>query len=271
MNTVPQHSPDSVVYRDQDHTYWGPEGRRYLSASQIVDKFKPAFDREGISESYALRAGHDATYWQEQWNEKRDKSLSRGNHIHDLREQIILSRGMDMHNGRPLPVPNPDLYPVHTPWKQMPDGIYPEAKLWNHTWQIAGRTDKLVIRTESDGRYADIDDYKTGELIRFQSYCNKQGEYNMLLPPVSHLMNCEAMIYRLQTSLYMFMAECQGFKPGRITLIHFPHIPMMAPPGAKEPPPVSYSLPYDKRSVLLMLNHLKTHGKKEDLQRSAQG
>lgn len=248
-----------VTYRDQDHTYWCQE-ERYLSATQVLDLFKNKFDANGAAIAFAEKHGASAETWKQRWDIIRSRSLVRGNGIHDAREQMTLSRGMERYREWVLPVPNPALYRQDTPLIQMPDGVYTEQLLYHHGFKIAGRCDKVILVTKGGKRYAYVVDYKTNRIIRMRGYRYKDGTRQMMLAPLDHLEDCHIIHYTLQISEYLLMLESMGFIAGGGEIVHFPHIPEMAPPGAKPPTPVTYAVEYRKNDVTSMLQQL-TNGK----------
>lgn len=204
------------------------------------------------------RYSTEAKVWQERWDDTRKTSLVRGNRIHQQREELTLSRGMEVHQGKALPVLNPALYDERTPLIQMPDGIYTEQLLFDHRYRVAGRCDKLIITSCAGYRTADVDDYKSNRIIRTRSFW-KDGKPLMMLPPLQHLEDCAIVHMTLQVSLYLHMAEALGFRAGTGRIIHYPHISAMAPPGTLPPPPKPYLLEYRKNDVISMLQQL-LHG-----------
>lgn len=249
-----------IQYDDASHTY-SCNGLRYTSATQLLDSVKYPFDTKRQAELYAQKAGRDAAYWEKDWEQIKLRSLDRGNSIHNLREEITNNRAFDTLHGRLWRVQNADLFDVRTPYSRYPDGLYTERIVWNHKYRIAGRADRFAIETVKGKRYVHIDDYKTNKFIRKVSFFDyNTGKHQMLKPPLDHLMQCEFIVYSLQLSLYMYMFESMGLKPGKIQLIHFPHIPEMAPPGAEPPAPVYHRCKYMKSDVTRLLNHHKrTH------------
>jgi hypothetical protein len=252
-----------IDYDDSTHTY-SYRGRRYLSATQLIEHFSHEFKTKEQAEAYAYKHGQTAEYWMEQWNMIRDRSLRRGNRIHNQREDLIFNRSMDVAFGKPRRVQNIALYP-DTPLSELPDGIYPELMVWDHRYGIAGRSDKIILESEPTThlhmamplRRAHIEDYKTNRFIKMKSWMEKDGSFKMMKVPLTDVMDCDWWHYQLQLSLYMFMLEYHGFRPGRMQIIHFPHIPAEAPPGATDPPTVTYPCLYLRDHVTSMLDHLK--------------
>lgn len=258
-----------IDYDDSTHTYsW--RGRRYLSATQLIELFSHEFKTKEQAEQYAYRHGQTPEFWMEQWRMTSDRAKERGNKKHNQREEITRYRSMDVSFGKAHRVQNISLYP-DTPLSKLPDGIYPELMLWDHRYGIAGRSDKVIIETKResftmykgdglmgrDVRYTDVEDYKTNRFIKMKSWRNHDGTYRMMLAPLTDLMDCDWWHYQLQLSLYQFMLEYHEFVARHSQIIHFPHIPPEAPPGAKEPKPVIHPCLYLKDHVSSMLTYLK--------------
>lgn len=246
---------DLVQYNHAEHIYTY-RGERYLSATQVLGLVKQKFEAETVAEEYAKKAGRTAEDWIQSWDKTRDKSLVRGNAIHDLREFITNNRSIDIFHGKAMPVRNADRFPPVLPFISYPDGIYTERMVWDHQYKIAGRCDKFAFETIGKHRYVHIDDYKTNRLIRFTSFYNPSTQkYKMLLPPLDHLMDCEAVVYGLQLSIYAKMFMSHGFRVGELRIIHFPHIPSEAPPGAKQPEPKIYNMEFMGKDVRTLLDY----------------
>lgn len=247
---IDQNTP--VDYDDAQHLY-SIAGRRYVSASQLVEKFTPPFDGPVVAERYAQKNGQTAQYWLDKWAEKNEKSKVRGNRIHNTQEVISHGAMIERIDGKILPVHGFEEEGI--PWIKRPDGVYIEKKVWHHGYKIAGRADRIIL-TGGVGhpqRYANVEDHKTNETLHFTSWQNpKTGNYKMLLPPLGHIMDSNWNHYCLQLSLYMFMLEYQGFLPGNMTVIYYPH------PTKEDPVPekIRYPVPYMKKEVLMMCNFL---------------
>jgi len=256
-----QHLP--VDYNDALHKY-SLNGTGYTSASQLVEKFTNKFDAAAVAENYARKNGQTAAYWIEQWAKKNSASLERGNRIHDANEMALHGRMIDTVNGQQMPVIG-EVIQETIPWIERPDGVYTERKLWHHGYKIAGRADKIILLTETGGnmlakefannyryRIANIEDYKTNEKLNFESYQYRDGNRKMMLRPLTYIQDCNWFHYCLQLSTYMFMLEYQGFIPGTMHIIHYPH------PTAEEPNPQKqrHEVPYMKKEVIAMCNFI---------------
>ncbi len=96
--------------------------------------------------------------------------------------------------------------------------------LYSSLYRLAGTTDKPCFRTISNKSILDIFDYKTDEEIKYKS---DYSDY--MLGPLSHLENCNFNKHAMQLSEYALMAEEQGFKIGRLGIIHISKLAMDKP------------------------------------------
>lgn len=244
-------SPDQEVeYDDAQHKYYiNDKGKliNYISATTIVSRFYEKFDTESQIIRMANKYGETPDYWRTKWHEDNQKSIVRGQSIHSYEERFLYNRGYSCINGSTHIV-----YPYKSRINsigELPDGVYPELKMWNHIWRIAGRADKPTFETINGIRFAHVEDYKTNKIIRKEGYSDSKIPERMMLYPLEHLPDCEYTHYTLQLSIYQFMLEYFGYTPGLRRLIHFPH-PIE---DLGVPDPVIYELPYLKDEVLAML------------------
>lgn len=247
-----------VDYDDSTHTY-RLKNKIYRSATTIVSQFYVEFDTKERSQYMADRYGKDSEYWKQEWKRVNNISLDRGNGIHNEQEDFLYNRGFTSVTG-------PRIYRVYNLKEEtgrdsnrginvssLADGCYPELKLWRHDWCIAGRADKPTIETIGKIRYAHIEDYKTNKILHTQGYWDaRHPEPRKMLAPIDHLDDCEMTHYTLQLSIYQYMLEYFGFKPGIRRIIHFLH-PIE---GLGTPKPVIHELPYLRKEVEAMLYHL---------------
>lgn len=247
----------------------------YISATQLLEQFIPAFDVEERSLYMAHRYGNTPEYWKDKWRSGNRDSLTRGDFIHDREEQSLYQQKFIDYNPTPLPVHNLSslsrLY--HEPLINLSDGVYPEMKLWRHDHRIAGRSDKVILRSLTECEYdrlvtardipwptidfrqykiADVEDYKTNKKIAKFGFQGKD-KTDKLLFPLEHIEDATYWHYALQLSVYQYMLEYHGFLPGKRTLIHFPHPTDEFP----EPKPVRYDLPYLRNEVIAMIKYKK--------------
>lgn len=240
-----------VQYNHAEHRYY-MGNITYRSATQIVEQFRDHFDTEERSAYMEHRYGQTQEYWKQNWKDGNAVSLVRGNNLHDTQEQFLYNREYSRIHNKTFPVFNMRrVFHSHLDYRRMPDGVYPEMKLWRHDWHIAGRVDKPTLETLDNIRYAHIEDYKTNKRIRKEGFNGRKMLYCL-----SHLDDCEWVHYTLQLSIYQYMLEYFDFQPGVRRIIHFPH----EIEGLGVPNPVPYELPYLREEVINMLGYLKyTH------------
>lgn len=239
-----------VDYNDAQHRY--SRGHRiYRSATQIVGKMHKEFDVHLESIRMAEKYGHTPEYWKQKWDIERETSCIRGTALHNIKEEFLYGRGFDRINNRDFPVQNRNLLPTIIDYTELPDGIYPELLLWRHDWGIAGRADKPILETLGSDQYMHIDDYKTNKKIGYSGWMDPEGERKMFAP-IDHLPDCEFTHYSLQLSLYQYMGEYLGFKPGFRRIIHFGH----HIEGLGTPKPKDIPVPYLRDEVIAIMNHL---------------
>lgn len=245
-------SPDiEVSYDDPTHRYF-LGSTIYQSATTIVSQFYEHFDTESQIVRMAHKYGETPDYWRTKWREDNQKSLVRGQSIHSYEERFLYNRGYSCINGN-THIVHPCKNRINSIGK-LSDGVYPELKMWNHIWRIAGRADKPTFETINGIRFAHVEDYKTNKIIRKEGYSDSKIPERKMLYPIQHLPDCEYTHYTLQLSIYQYMLEYFGFKPGIRRLIHFPH----EIEGLGTPNPKVYELPYLRIEVLAMLGHLKS-------------
>jgi len=245
-----------VDYDDSKHLYTLNQ-QKYTSASQLYERFHEQFP-EDAHIRYAEKHGNTPEYWKAKWDEKNLISRVRGDRIHDANETVDHGSMINIYEGQQIPVIGPG-YEDSYPWNKRPDGVYTERMVWHHGYRIAGRIDKTIILTPDDyinravhicnlKRYAHIKDYKTNEKLDFKSSQFRNGNYKMMKAPIAHLMDCNWIHYCLQLSTYMLMLEYQGFLPGKMTIIHYPHPTADVPNPEKQ----EYEVPYLKKEVVQM-------------------
>lgn len=263
-----------VVFNEQEHSYTNPEGKRYISATTLVGKFKEKFDPfkilgngKTLIANYVSKHGHDEEYWLKKWDKTRDDACERGTAFHKAKEDYIQGRGVVVFKNSVTYVQNASLVLESTPdlWL-LPDGLYTELLLWDDDWELAGQADIVCITTEGTVRYVDIDDHKTNKKIEEKSWADRAGNHRMMLPPINHVMDCNLMHYELQLSVYMYILERNGYTPRSMQFTHYGHEDELG----FTPEPVVYQLTYRKKEVLAMLNqHRKDEQQRKKYSRAS--
>lgn len=237
------------TFTEADHSYINPiTGERYISVTTLLHRYEPKKDWDAIVKKYVdsrddlqlmgdivskyavspdeLKIKFDTIgkieTVKEIWSKVNKESCEKGTAYHKQKEAIDLAKKIHVVNGKELPLGIDATYVENL--YDLPDGIYTELLVWNNDLGIAGQADKIIIYTEGDTRYVEIEDYKTNKEIKQYNYLNKStgkpvvNEY--LLAPVERFCNCNYYLYQLQLNMYGWLLTQFGFKIRRGKIIH---------------------------------------------------
>jgi hypothetical protein len=201
------------IFNEEKHKYIDPEdGFVYRNVTSWLENFKPHFDFNAISQAVANRDGLDVEQVREDWTKKKVTSANFGTNLHKIFEQYYTTgKIIDKKFTNVIrDFDNLDLLDLKN------RKILFEKRVYNRDLGIAGTSDIVSI---SKNNTFDIADFKTNKRFRFTGI-TKNDFY--LLPPISHLPNCEYFIYSLQLSLYAMLFESMtGLTPGRLTVFWY--------------------------------------------------
>ena len=257
MSQVLEQPTGKVVFLEEPHIYLNEKNQRYLSVTQLLDKYKNKFNAreqaekssKGFNPKYSGRSVEDIMA---EWEKAGSDARISGTSFHKKKEDNHIKSALSYSENKPAKfVPNPAMIipeenlSVMTDYQELPDGSYSELILWSHRWLLAGIADKVII----DGDYFDIEDYKTNKEIKTTSYYSRGEGYKMLQFPLNHIMDCSFYHYELQLSLYAYMfGELSGKKARKLTLLHHPTIN-----GKVTEEETRYDCSYRKTDVIMML------------------
>jgi len=188
-----------VIFNEKKHKYVDDEtGKELISATTLIGKYKPAFDKMGNANRVAAREGVRVDFILEEWNTEKNRACDYGTHIHKVMEDFL---GEDKREEEYT-----TLYDSYKKWenifKKFPD-LTCEMRLHNIELNIAGTADLIYENKD----YFYVGDFKTNKNFRFFS------EYNEFFKaPVEHLGVCEFNTYCLQLSLYAYLYELSSGK-----------------------------------------------------------
>ena len=224
----------SVIFDKAKHIYYNDwTNEIYISATQLLSKFKKPFNRHQISLAVAKREGVSQQEILDKWDKIKDDACIKGNHLHDALEQYIRYGTV-----------NDDYNWAYDSLEDniinITEGTYvykhSEKLLYNDEFKIAGTTDLLI----DCGDEFCVLDFKTNKKL---STSNKYSEY--LLYPLDFIQYCEYNVYALQLSLYAYMHEKETNKRVKSMRILYQQDNKLVP----------YYVPYMKLEVRAMLNH----------------
>ncbi len=261
-----------VKFIEESHQYISEDDRELISVSAFTERFKNKVDWKAIAHKVALkktRLGEPTTKEEvlAKWERKRDLAATIGTNYHSFRE-------MDAHD-------TPNFYDIKCDVEFCPvidnhkwslainqlknNTEYRELMIYDMDYMICGQADKVIVVNKK----INIWDYKTDAKIDFKAFSSKWVDPAYLLPPLSHLEECNANIYSIKMSMYMYLLWKSNrglLKPGDIIL---EHIHLKRDPDNDNLPvlvdgkPVvlkieRIKLPYRKKEVMDMLATIKT-------------
>lgn len=249
----------------------------WISVTTLVDQFKEPFNaplqaaksaRNKKSKWYGLSVEEITGAWEA----KGTRATTLGTWYHGERETELLACETIERYGKPLKIFRPIVENgiKISPNQVLDEGIYPEHMVYLKTVGVCGQSDYAEV---IDG-FVNIDDYKTNEEIKKESYRNWEGVSKKMLSPLGHVDDCNFMHYALQFSTYMYiiLKHNPTFSPGKQTIKHiiFEEIEEKDKYGDriirldhnKNPivkDVISIEVPYCKREVELMFDWLKNN------------
>lgn len=265
-----------LTFTPQQHKYSSiePDGIDWLSVTSFISNFKQPFEADKIAEKSAKNKkskwyGMTPEDIKAAWKAEANRATSLGTWYHNCRERDICELSTMERHGRVVPVVKPIEKEglKFSPNQKLAEGIYPEHMVYLKSAGLCGQSDLVeVVNGE-----VHITDYKTNKEIKTEGYTNWEGVTQKMMPPVSHLDDCNLNHYALQLSLYMFiiLKHNPKLKFGSLTIHHimFDEVdkdkfgnPITALDTNGDPivkDIVQYDLPYMKQEVISILHWLE--------------
>lgn len=217
---------DEIIFKADTHQYFNKQNEEYKSVSRALKGIQVPFDREGMSSRMAKKLAEENGISEsqakkdllEQWDNKKDNSIDKGNYVHDSLERYAIKGTYD---DEMKEVTEFLLRILKEHYR-----YFPETIIYSHKYKMAGRTDLSLVRQKSKNPVLDFLDYKSNaeKGIQFDSIGRKEipiRHYNrFLLPPFDYLEDCNYTTYSLQLSIYAFMAmESLNVRIGRLGIL----------------------------------------------------
>ena len=248
--------------------------KNWISVTSFIGNFKKPFDADTIA---VKSAKNKKSKWygmtpediKVAWKNEANRATSLGSWYHNCREKDICELETMERQGITVPVIKPiEIEGIkYSPDQKLSEGVYPEHLVYLKSAGLCGQSDLVEVING----HVHITDYKTNKEIKTEGYTNWQGVTQRMLPPISHLDDCNLNHYALQLSMYMYMILKHNprLKPG-IQMIH--HIqfdtvgvdkfgnPITALDTNGDPVVrdiVQYELPYLKPEVISLLHWLE--------------
>lgn len=269
-------------FTPQDHKYTSikkEDERDWVSVTSFIGNFKQPFDADRIAEKSSKNKkskwyGMTPEAIKDAWKSEANRATTLGTWYHNCRESDICAlENMERH-GFTVPVFKPvEVEGIkYSPDQKLTDGVYPEHMVYLKSAGLCGQSDLVEV---VDG-HVHITDYKTNKEIKAEGFTNWEGIVTKMMPPVSHLDDCNLNHYTLQLSLYLYiiLKHNPRLKPGNLTIHHilFEEVdkdkygnPITALDSNGDPivkDIIQYDLPYLKQEVVSLLHWLEDNRNK---------
>jgi hypothetical protein len=200
-----------VSFDEPTHTYRNTSTNEiYTSVTTKLHKYTNLFDEIRISEEYvARRPGQGLTPEgvRAEWKDINTKALTKGStyHLNEELESLWTETNL-----------NQDYNDYVVDIAKLPDGVYPELRLYLHKYKLAGTADKIVIETINGIRYVDVFDHKTNS----KELSKKGFKGQTMLYPLNYLQDAEYYHYEMQLNIYAWILEQYGYVVRNIEIFH---------------------------------------------------
>jgi len=271
-----------IQFTAHDHKYASidqSDEKPWISATTFISQFKQPFemDKMAIKSSTNKKSkwyGLTPEEIKAAWKQESTRATTLGTWYHNQREADLCALDNMERWGSVVPVVKPIEKDgiKFSPEQKLTEGIYPEHMVYLKTAGICGQSDLVEV---VNGQLH-ITDYKTNKEIKTAGFKNWQGITSKMLPPVSHLDDCNLNHYALQLSLYMYIILKHNPKlvPGSLIIHHImfeeqgkdkfgnpiPALDSNNDPIVKEVVP--YNLPYLKSEIINLLKWLEVNRSK---------
>lgn len=200
-----------VSFDEPTHSYRNTSnGKKYTSVTTLIHNYCNEFDSVKISKEYVdRRPGQGLTPEgvKAEWKDINQKAVIKGSNYHFNKELESIWTETNL---------NKDYNDNVKDIKDLPDGVYPELRLYLHGYELAGTADKIIIQTINGIRYVDVYDYKTNRKELKKIGFKKQ----VMKYPLNYLQDSNYWHYELQLNIYAYILEQYGYTVRDIKIFH---------------------------------------------------
>lgn len=213
-----------ITFDEPSHSYCIGDYRFQASASTVISRLYPAFDRDRIAQKQANKLGRSLDSVLAEWEKKGRTALDKGTLIHAYAEDLVVIGRKDPIM-RSVAALYPEVKALEKVWHTLQEEhnakfIEKEMTVGDEELGIAGRVDLIV--SIDDVKH--IFDWKTGKFDTRNNFGTK------LLPPFEKYDDCKWNRYSLQLSLYRLIIERntgESFGDGYIAHLKPDGMPML--------------------------------------------
>jgi len=205
-----------IIVDTENHGY-KIDDKNLISATTLVSRLKPDFDKEGVSKRVAERDGLTQEEVLQQWEKKGEQGRDRGTRLHTYIEDLMVDKIDPITRAVNNRIEAMNAF--DKVWEKLASKLkakleYQECVVGDAQYGVAGRVDAIFRCTIKGTESKHIFDWKTGK-FRIDNH------YEKLLPPFNDLDNCELNYYSIQLSLYRLIIEKNtDFKLSDSYLVH---------------------------------------------------
>lgn len=196
------HDFDNIVVDTENHGYKIGD-QNLISATTLVSRIKPDFDKDGVSKRVAERDGITQEEVLRQWDKKGEFGRDRGTRLHCYIEDLMVEKIDPITRAVNDRIPAMDAF--DKVWEKMSSKLkaklkYQECVVGDSQYCVAGRVDAIFDLDIKGKESSHIFDWKTGKF-------RVDNQYEKLLPPFDDVDSCELNAYSIQLSLYRLIIE----------------------------------------------------------------
>lgn len=249
-----------IEFKEAEHKYFQKD-KEYISVTTLIGKYKNKFDTWKEATKYKVRHSDPRSVQEivQAWDLVRIEACERGSEYHEIKEIENLYKNANLEKGYVEKI---------IKLSDLPDGLYPELRLYNDEYEIAGHAD--IVRIERP--YIDVEDYKTNKdkydkvtgALKDLGISKKSWGKNMLYP-LQGLPDANFYHYTVQLNIYAWMLKQEGFIPRNLKLLHKKYMEnevvhpndliMQSEEDARKIK--EYNLEYNDKLVETLLKHYK--------------
>ena len=193
---------DNIIVDAENHGY-RINDKNLVSATTLVSRVKPSFDKDGVSKKIAQRDGLTQEEILRQWEQKGEFGRDRGTRLHSYIEDLLQGKIDPITRAVNNRIPAMDAF--DKVWERLSSKLFArmeiqECVVGDEQYGVAGRVDAIFSFTVKDIKTFHILDWKTGKF-------RLDNAYERLLPPFDDVDSCELNAYSIQLSLYRLIIE----------------------------------------------------------------
>lgn len=173
------------------------------ACGKSVEKLRAIFDDKDL---LALELASDLI--KQHWRSENEISKVKGTTFHNWKEDLQFESKVYKFRNTTLNVVDTEIKSL----ENLEEGVYPELRLWNQDYFLAGTSDQVIILPH---KKAIIRDWKTNKEFVLTN------KYQRLKEPLTHLEDTHFNHYSLQLSLYAWMLEQFGYEVIHLEVEHF--------------------------------------------------